>query len=352
MTSGEKIVFPRTITPIVGQPTNSSLQRLQQELFQNAFSIPCELGGGQLGHLALIMTEAAYLAEPTAAEFVVPLSPGSLAAAPPNATAFAIADLKRIHDNQHSLFTTYTAVRTALLNQITDAVGPMYIAALAHDNFGFARVEPRTMLAHLVTTYGTMTGQEIESNRKSLSNAWDPTTPIESLWAHIRDIRSVATRANQPISDDATIALVLPVFKNTGLFLHSLNAWSLIPRDQQTYASFTAHFNLANEARKADMTTADLKFADANLASLTIDNNSNKSSTNSTNNSGLYYCWSHGLSTNANHTSQNCRQMKSGHIAHATLHKRHGGNNTFRTKEDLVPRNNPKNSTRTAPNDN
>ena len=249
MTSGEKIVFPRTITPIVGKPTNSSLQHLQQELFQNAFSIPCELGGGQLGHLALIMTEAAYLAEPTAKEFVVTVSPGTMAAAYPLSTAFVIADLKRIHDNAQSLFRTYTAVLTALFHQINNAVGHMYIAPLADDIFGFARVEPRTLLEHLATTYGTMTGQEIESNRKSLSNTWDPTTPIESLWAHIRDIHSVATRANQAISDDATIALVLPVFKNTGLFLHSINAWSLTPRDQQTYASFTAHFNLANEAR-------------------------------------------------------------------------------------------------------
>jgi hypothetical protein len=39
----------------------------------------------------------------------------------------------------------------------------------------------------------------------------------------------------------------------------------------------------------------------------------------------LYYCWSHGLSGYANHTSKTCVNRKVGHIATATLANQQGG---------------------------
>ena len=39
----------------------------------------------------------------------------------------------------------------------------------------------------------------------------------------------------------------------------------------------------------------------------------------------LYYCWSHGVSGYANHTSATCVNRKAGHIASATLTNQQGG---------------------------
>jgi hypothetical protein len=39
----------------------------------------------------------------------------------------------------------------------------------------------------------------------------------------------------------------------------------------------------------------------------------------------LYYCWSHGLSGYANHTSKTCVNRKARHIATATLANQQGG---------------------------
>jgi hypothetical protein len=81
------------------------------------------------------------------------------------------------------------------------------------------------MLAHLQSTYGVLTGLEIEKNRACLSETWDTGSPIETLWAHISEIRRIASNAEQAIGDTAVIALVLPMFERTGLFLHSVNSW-------------------------------------------------------------------------------------------------------------------------------
>jgi hypothetical protein len=62
----------------------------------------------------------------------------------------------------------------------------------------------------------------------------------------------------------------------------------------------------------------------------------------------LYYCWSHGLGISDKHTSATCNHRKPGHIANATLTRRQGGSNIFRTNEDRAPRNNQQNSTQPA----
>jgi hypothetical protein len=356
------LVFPTPVlTPIVGRPTNTTLQILQQQLYQNARAIACPLGGGALGHLAVIMEPVAYVLRPTAAVFNIPVSPGVLTAPPRGADAAAIDEHKRVYKNDTMLFTTYQAVRTALTNQIIAAVEPTYLQALNDIDFGFSDVQPYAMLTHLKTTYGVLTGLEIEKNRARLSDAWDTSSPIETLWARISEIRRIATNANQDIGDTAVIALVLPMFERTGLFTHSINAWNGMDLVGQTYDRFMTHFTRANELRITALTSADLKFADANAATYLsaatqmvtpprINNTggiNNRTDTGSVSVSGnrMYYCWSHGLGSSEKHTGHTCKNTKPGHIADATAFRRQGGSNIFYTREDLPPRHSPRNST-------
>lgn len=354
------ITFPASITPIQGRPTNSSLQTLQQELYQNARAITSTAGGGALGHLALIMPPAEYLLRPGAIAFVIPVSPGILEAPPRGADPATIAELKRVYNNNLRIFDTYQTVRSALQNQICSAVEPTYLQALKDVDFAFSDVEPHTMLTHLKTTYGVLTGTEIEQNRARLSESWDTSSPIETLWARITEIRRIADNANQAIGDMAVIALVLPMFERTGLFLHSVNAWNGMDRDDHTYARFKTHFTRANEIRMTALTTADLRFADANAATYVSTANTIvtpprttagatvvRTDTDSISVAGnrMYYCWSHGLGPSEKHTGFTCKNRKQGHVETATTHRRQGGSNLFYTKEDLPNRGNRRNST-------
>ena len=44
------------------QPSAMAVRKLKKELYANARSLPSTLGGGNLGHLGLLLTEAEYLA--------------------------------------------------------------------------------------------------------------------------------------------------------------------------------------------------------------------------------------------------------------------------------------------------
>jgi hypothetical protein len=112
---------------------------------------------------------------------------------------------------------------------------------------------------------------------------------------------------------------------------------------------FKARFTLANELHITALTSADLKFADANAATYLAAATQLVTppcittpvpATMGVSVAGvcMYYCWSHGLGTSEHHTSAACRQPREGHIRDATVTKRQGGSNIFVTKEDRAPR--------------
>ena len=139
----EALIFPiPVLTPIIGRPTNSTLQVLQQQLYQNARAIPCDLGGGVDGHLGLIMTPGTYLTRPNAIRFVVPDSPGLLAAPPNDVNMLVVAEHKRVYNNNIKVFQKYQSVRNALIQQIMRVPTVSVSASLSTVTPAPLRVDP------------------------------------------------------------------------------------------------------------------------------------------------------------------------------------------------------------------
>ena len=161
MTASSKFTFPHeTLTPIVGKPTNTTLQLLQRQLFTNARSVPSTRGGGLHGHLAMVLSDADYLAR-AGVPFEVPVHPGP----PPLAVGAAatVAVALRVHTEAIDNVTCYNNLRAALTSQLITAVNASFLSALEDPVFGFSDVSPRHMLEHLITEYGTLTPEELEA---------------------------------------------------------------------------------------------------------------------------------------------------------------------------------------------
>ena len=60
-----------TQLPVDTEPTATNICQLKKEIFQNAMAIPSTCGGGNHGHLGLIMTAADYANVPGTAAFNV-----------------------------------------------------------------------------------------------------------------------------------------------------------------------------------------------------------------------------------------------------------------------------------------
>ena len=135
--------------------------------------------------------------------------------------------------------------------------------------------------------------------------------------------------------------LTLEALTASGVMGPYVNEWRRRDPDDQTWPNFVAHFTRANKVRIDELTTITAGFHSANLLGVpppgppqppptgppagTI-----PATTAVAESITLHYCWSHGLSRNAQHTSATCATPKPGHQNTATLLNPMNGSNIFR----------------------
>ena len=344
MASSPKFNFPyETLTPIEGKPTNTTLRLLQErQLFTNARSAPSARGGGNHGHLAIVLNPAEYLAR-AGVPFTIPVHPGPPPAAAGTAAVIAIA--LRAYTDALADVTLYNSLRSALTAQILNAVNASFLSALEDPDFGFGDVTPLAMLNHLRSEYGTMTPEELERNRSALSEPWNLDDPIEDLWSKISNIQRIATLGHVPIPDVTIITLTLAMIEKTGLLASTTEKFRLRPVEEWTIALFKSEFQLGNKERIRRLTAGDAGFHGAHSAAITtppptetaaaavtpspVTTTPAASRPVTVEGGRMYYCWTHGLSPMRNHTSLTCHRKAEGHKDDATAFKMKGGNNTI-----------------------
>jgi len=332
--SGVAAQFPKPVlTSITAKPDAASIKILKQELFANAISIPTTRGGGALGHLAILMSPAAYLAQAHAA-FVVPAHPGLHPVHGDPTAAARIAETNRAHAVAIREFTLYTSVSNALRQCLIAAVHPIYFVVLNNALLGHANNTPLMLLDHLDNTYGTVTAQQLDTNILEMMTLWTTDKPIEALWTQVRIAQQFAL-PHDPISDDTAIRSVLANLGSCGGFEDAVSRWYRLPVATRTLATLQTHFNEANEdrlrsvsARQAGYHAVDATLPPALAAAATAAPPTGAALTDTTG-TAWYYCWTHGLGNNALHTSANCDNRGDGHRVDATLANRRQGSNVI-----------------------
>lgn len=331
------IVFPHTdLTPITGKPNNSSLKLLKTELYANAMAVDSNRGGGDHGHLRVVTSEELY-AEMAGEEFDAPTNPGltPVAGTDPATTT----ENNRIFAAKGVEWKLYRNVIKLLKAQIIAAIKPTYLAELAHPTLGLANVSITTMLEHLVP-HGKLTLQEVEDNLNVLSSPWNVDQDVETLFIRIIECRRIAEDANEPITEIMAIHLTLKALENTGLFELLCNHWRLMNQESWDFEDFKIEVRTHNEERERKLTAKHAGYHGANASIVTpiTDVALNATTATSTNSpsevlvdgvTAAFYCWSHGLGLNRDHTSKTCEHRKPGHKEHATFRKRLGGSKTI-----------------------
>jgi hypothetical protein len=359
MSSSKTLPFPHVeLTKVHGKPTAASIKQLKKELYANARSVHCELGGGVNGYLGTVMPNAQYFLRAGAA-FVAPVHPGIQVAHAVNATVAQITENNRVYDKAKEDYATYQQVHESLRQLVLTAVDPLYYQSLEDDEFGYADVDTTTIITHLVTTYGTITATDLVSNRNSLADAWNPDDPFENLWKRIRSVRQLATTGGEAISDDATMELTIASLRQAGVYDHAITTWDDKEAADHTWPNFQLHFDKQDKLRLKKLTAAAAGYHGANRATLIPpDTNLPPAPTilppaptiaaaaqavpAHCAGEPLFYCWSHGLGKNPAHTSATCLNQKStDHDTLATLMDRRGGSEHINCGKSGKPRRPP-----------
>jgi hypothetical protein len=172
--------FPHIILPTVeGEPDYQTIHTTRKFLQANSRAIDTRLGGGTLGHLGLIISDAAYsnIAPPTAGYPTVWA----------DGAAGQISAARHIWEEDVQTYRTCTSVQQALKKQIIGVLEPMHLETLNYNMVGYANISSRDMLNHLFETYGNITAVDLEINFEHMRRAWDPQQQVETLFKQIQD---------------------------------------------------------------------------------------------------------------------------------------------------------------------
>jgi hypothetical protein len=130
--------FPHPVLPTVqGEPDYQTIHATRKFLQANFRAIDTHLGGGTLGHLGHIISDAAYtMIAPTTNEeptlWVTPNAPGRAPAAA-DGTAAQISAARHQWEEDVQTYRTCTSVQQALKKQIISVFESMYLGIL-NDN--------------------------------------------------------------------------------------------------------------------------------------------------------------------------------------------------------------------------
>jgi hypothetical protein len=193
-TTVEEVIasFPHPVLPAVQgnldyQTIHSTIKLLQA----NWRAIDTHMGGVNLGHLVLIISDASYaiIASTTDDGPTIWIRPQAPMRAPANTdgTAAQISAARHFWKEDVQTYRKYTSMQQALKKQIIRVFEPMYLAILNDNMVGFSSISSRDMLDHLFNTHGNITVVDLEINFEHMRHAWDPQQPVESLFKQIQD---------------------------------------------------------------------------------------------------------------------------------------------------------------------
>ena len=375
--------WPKPAPKSIGEPNFASLKELRNYLKAATHEIPTTLGGGQNGHLFLILSDAAYLAH-AGQPFVAPVQPAIVPTIPAGATGPQIAEIRAQHEQATATYNTYVNVIAAARQVITESVDAMYLRAIRNPSTFYGHLSPRQLLTFLSQRYGQLYPHEIEAVNNNMKKQWNPNDPFEVVIEQIDDAIDTMDSIQQPYTPQQIITSAYLLVHKTALFNEECKTWRARPVAERTWINFKQQFLEAYRQLRADQTTTagHLQFGQANIiaqqtadaltslvnsqhhseatiqevqsanAALTKENSNitaqltatNKAlqdltnlvqqmNTNRFNNNGNRsqrksngnYCWTHGFYCGKEHNSASCKNPADGHKKEATASNRMGG---------------------------
>jgi hypothetical protein len=247
--------FPHPVLPTVqGEPDYQTIHATIKFLQANSQAIDTHLGGGTLGHLGLIISDASYamITPTTDAGPTLWTSPQAPGRAPANTdgTAAQISAACHIWEEDVQTYRTCTFMQQALKKQIISVFKPMYLDILNDNMVGYANISARGILDHLFETYGNITAVDLEINFEHMRQAWDPQQPVESLFKQIQDCADYSEAGGVLIGHPTQINIGYAQIFATVYCISACRRWNKKHSIEKTWTQFKFHFASAHRQHK------------------------------------------------------------------------------------------------------
>ena len=261
--------FPnKTLPKIHGEPTYESINDIMQHMYANAATIASPLGGGQHGHIGLIMKPALYQTL-SAVPFIHPIDPGPLPAYNPNIryTAAERETVATEHKENRRIFDNCTNVDHALKKQLVEAVDEIYLEEQRNRYTGYLTVTSRDLITHLLRRYGKISASDISRCNQRMNEPLDPTMPIDIFFKRIDECIELAADAENPFSEKQVLQVAYFAISASGLYTEACRKWRQRNENTKTWQAFKVYFateyHELKEQNELSATTAGFHSANA-----------------------------------------------------------------------------------------
>jgi hypothetical protein len=184
---------------VSGEPTFEDIALARQHLNQNCMNIQSYDGGGNHGHLGLVMTRVEYIMQtPGVAACVCPPKPTATATIPADATPVAAQNLVLAHAEEMRAYRLAKNVDKGCCKSVLDAFDDKFLAARADPVVRYANETALTLITHLKECYALISPIELVANYERMCQTYDPSRPIEDLFKQMKDGWAYAQAGQQP----------------------------------------------------------------------------------------------------------------------------------------------------------
>ena len=231
----------KTLTKIHGEPSYEGIKKIKDELKANAMAVNSELGGGQHGHLGLVLTPEEY-ARISNVPYERPDHPGDVDI-PGNTTQHEATRLLREHKDAIKLFRETTDMEKAMRYQITAAVPEEYLDALRNREANAITNTIPEIIEYLFDNYGIVEMEEVLKEEHSIRESkYSPPTPLVTIFNKIEDLQDLATAAYNPYTQVQLLNIGIQILKDSGAFTEGLKLWYQRPQQEHNWQTFKQHF--------------------------------------------------------------------------------------------------------------
>ena len=245
------------ITKIEGQPTEEDLNQLTLQISNAVGSVATSLGGGEHGHVGIIIDQTEYITfSKGAATFDVPTNPGPYPKSP-DADAVAreqqIAEHKALQDE----YQTYLGVESFVRRKIVESIDDEWLAEIKSETMGFNHLHPKAIMKHLRDVGGTLDHMDVTELTTNLYKEWDGVETPAAHFARGDKYERQLLKAGQKKNPELRLAFAMTHFKADGDFEAALREWDALNKSAKTFSKFRVFIQkeFANR-KKHNKTTA------------------------------------------------------------------------------------------------
>jgi hypothetical protein len=242
------------VTKVHGQPSNTDIHLLEEELIAIAVTVTTALGGGNNGHAGMLISNIEYAAFAPGTPFVPPNSPDVYPIGVTNATW---ARLEAEHKEQVKQFEAYVGILMGLKDLIQQVIDNNYLLELRQEHLGYLNVTPIQMVTHLCLHWGTVDFVDISALITECDSPLNVAEVPQVYFNWVEKVVKQLAKVNINIERMAMMNKALKCFKDCRNFDPAIQEWEARLVANQTWDNLKALMTTEySQAHRQDSTSA------------------------------------------------------------------------------------------------